>query len=108
MQTEKVILVVFTPVENADAIRKALGKAGAGKVGDYDFCSFSSRGTGRFRSGQDANPAIGEPGEYESVDEERIEVIVERTILQNVIKQVKAAHPYEEVPLYALPLLDAA
>ena len=106
MQTRKVIIVVFTPVENADDIRKALGEAGAGKVGDYDFCSFSSRGIGRFRSSQDANPAIGKPGEYESVEEERIEVVVERTILQDVIRQVKAAHPYEEVPLYALPLLD--
>jgi hypothetical protein len=106
MGSKNVVLVIFTPLSNVDAVRQALGKAGAGKIGDYDFCSFSSSGTGRFRASTNANPAIGEAGEYEAVEEERIEVRVPREILKEVIDGVKAAHPYEEVPLYAFPLED--
>jgi hypothetical protein len=90
-------LVVFAPLTHADSIRKALGDAGAGKIGNYDFCSFSSRGIGRFRGNEKSNPAIGKSGEYKAVEEERIETIVPREILQKVIEKVKAVHPYEEV-----------
>lgn len=106
MKSKNVIFVVFTPLSHADAVRQALGEAGAGKVGDYDFCSFSSRGTGRFRGNEKTNPAIGEAGKLEAVEEERIEATVPREILKEVIEKVKAAHPYEEVPAYAYPLED--
>lgn len=104
MESKNVKLVVFAPISHADAVRQALGEAGAGKIGDYDFCSFSSRGIGRFRGSKNANPAIGEPGKYEAVEEEKIEVIVPREILKEVIEKVKAAHPYEEVPFYVSAL----
>lgn len=106
MESKNVILVVFTPLSHADAVRQALGEAGAGKIGDYDFCSFSSRGTGRFRASKNATPAIGETEKHEAVEEERIEVNVPRVILKEVIESVKAAHPYEEVPFYVYPLED--
>lgn len=106
MESKNVIFAVFTPPSHADAVRQALGEAGAGKVGDYDFCSFSSLGTGRFRAGKNTNPAIGAAGAYEAVEEERIEARVPREILGEVIERVKAAHPYEEVPFYAYPLED--
>ena len=99
METQNVKLVVFTPISHADIVRKALGEAGAGKIGNYDFCSFSSRGVGRFRGNEKSNPTIGEAGKYEEVEEERIEVIVPRVILENVIKAVKKVHPYEEIAL---------
>lgn len=104
MSTENVKLVVFVPLSHADIVRQALGDAGAGKIGNYDFCSFSSRGIGRFRGNEKSNPAIGKAEEYESVEEERIEVVVRREILKEVIEKMKAAHPYEEVAfdIYAL------
>ncbi len=89
--------MVFVPVSHADIVRRALGEAGAGKIGNYDFCSFSSRGIGRFRGNENSNPAIGKAGQFEEVEEERIEVIVPREILKDVIKKMKAVHPYEEV-----------
>ncbi len=97
-------LVVFVPLSHADIVREALGNAGAGKIGNYDFCSFSSRGTGRFRGNDQSNPTIGESGNYESVEEERIEVLVPRTILKEVIEAVKKVHPYEEVAFDVYPL----
>lgn len=103
-QTENVKLVVFVPVSHADVVRKALGEAGGGKIGNYDFCSFSSRGVGRFRGNEKSNPAIGKAGNYESAEEERIEVTVPLKILKDVIEKMKAVHPYEEVAFDVYPL----
>lgn len=104
MKSENVKLVLFVPVSHADVVRQALGEAGAGRIGNYDFCSFSSKGTGRFRGNGHSNPTIGTAGEYESIEEERIEVIVSRDILKSVIEKMKAAHPYEEVAYDTYPL----
>ena len=71
MNTKNVKLVIFVPLSHADAVRQALGEAGAGKIGNYDFCSFSSRGTGRFRGNEKTNPAIGEAGKYEAAEQEK-------------------------------------
>jgi hypothetical protein len=100
-------LVVFVPSENADDVRRALGEVGAGKIGDYSFCSFSSRGTGRFLPGDGTEPAVGKPGTLEAVEEERIEVTCEESLLNRAVQAVKDVHPYEEVvidiyPTYAL------
>ena len=103
-QTANVKLVIFTPISHADIVRKALGEVGAGKIGNYDFCSFSSRGVGRFRGNEQSNPAIGEVGQYEAVEEERIEVIVPREILEKVIQAIKEVHPYEEVAYDVYPI----
>ena len=103
-QTQNVKLVVFTPIAYGDIIRKALGEAGAGKIGNYDFCSFSSRGVGRFKGNEKSNPTIGEAGKYEEVEEERIEVIVPRVILEKAIRAVKKVHPYEEVAFDIYPI----
>lgn len=104
METKNIKLVVFVPISHADAIRKVLGEVGAGQIGNYDFCSFSSRGVGRFRGNEKSNPAIGRAGKYEAVEEEKIEVIVPREILKEVIEKIKAVHPYEEVALDIYPI----
>ena len=104
MPSQNVKFVVFVPISHADAVRQVLGEVGAGKIGNYDFCSFSSRGTGRFRGNEKTNPAIGEAKKYEAVEEERIEAIMPREILKEVIEKVKAAHPYEEVAFDIYPI----
>jgi hypothetical protein len=98
-------IVVFTPLSHADQVREALAKAGAGHIGNYDACSFSSRGVGRFRPLKGAKPFIGEVGEIETVEEERIEVICPANILEKVLKEVKKAHPYEEPAIDVYPLV---
>lgn len=92
-------IVVFVPEKHADIVREAIGKAGAGKINNYTFCSFSSKGIGRFKPEEGAHPTIGEVGKLEAVEEERIEVVCERKILTSVIEAIKKVHPYEEVAL---------
>lgn len=103
---ELIKLVVFVPEENADMVRKALGEAGAGKIGEYSYCSYSIKGVGRFKPSKDANPHIGSAGELEAVDEERIEVACEKDQAAKIIEVIKKVHPYEEVVIDAYPMLQ--
>ena len=102
---ELVKLVVFVPEEDANKVRQALGKAGAGKIGEYTYCSFSIKGTGRFIPSKKANPAKGKAEQMEEVAEERIEVACEKDQVQKIIKQIKNVHPYEEVVIDIYPML---
>jgi hypothetical protein len=102
---ELVKLVVFVPEENADAVRQALGEAGAGKIGDYTFCSYSIKGVGRFKPGEDADPHIGSQGKLEAVDEERIEVACDKEQVKDIIEVIKKVHPYEEIVIDIYPML---
>lgn len=104
--SQYVTLVVIVPESHADQVREAMGKAGAGKVGNYSFCSFSIKGTGRFKPDEKANPFIGTKGEIEAVAEERIETICSRESLKSAIAAIKASHPYEEIPLSIYPIYD--
>ncbi|HEX5565306.1 MAG TPA: Nif3-like dinuclear metal center hexameric protein, partial [Sporosarcina sp.] len=98
-------LAVFCPVEHADGLREVLAKSGAGAIGDYAGCSFTSTGTGRFTPSAGADPFIGEVGKMEEVTEERIEVVLPGPIRSKVLKAMLAAHPYEE-PAYDFFVLD--
>jgi hypothetical protein len=99
-------IVVFVPASHADSVRDIMGKAGAGKIGNYDFCSFSTKGIGRFLPNDGANPTIGKVGNLEAVEEERIEVVCEKYLLEKVVSAIKMVHPYEEVALDVYPLLQ--
>ncbi len=98
--------MVFVPETHADGVRVAMGEAGAGKIGNYTHCSFSSRGVGRFTPSEGANPHIGEVGKFEEVVEERIEILCSRENLVAVLSAMKTAHPYEEVAFDVYPLED--
>jgi hypothetical protein len=92
-------IVVFVPLAEANALREVIGKAGAGRLGNYAYCSFSMRGVGRFRPEAGAQPAIGRVGQLEEVEEERIEVTCDSALVRDVIAAIVAAHPYEEPAL---------
>lgn len=116
MEYKYLKIVVYVPVTQADKIRQVLAEAGAGhipltsgqagQVGKYDSCSFSVKGVGRFRPLEGAKPAIGEVGQIEEVEEERIETVVAAEKLEEVLTAVKAAHPYEEPAIDVYPLLN--
>jgi hypothetical protein len=100
-------LIVFVPLTHAANVRVALASSGAGSIGNYDSCSFSSKGVGRFRPLQGSNAFIGEVGKVEEVEEERIETEVLEEKLQAVLTAVKAAHPYEQPAIHVIgPLLN--
>jgi len=97
-------LVVTVPITHADVVRKAIGDAGGGRVGNYSHCSFSARGVGRFLPLEGASPAIGSIGIPEEVEEERIEMNIEDSSVEAVVNAIKKVHPYEEISIdiYAL------
>ncbi|MDO8552101.1 MAG: hypothetical protein Q7S01_01070 [bacterium] len=97
-------IIVYVPLANADAVRKAIGYAGGGKIGNYSFCSFSSRGVGRFLPETGAHPATGEIGKLEQVEEERIEFVCEPELRAKVVEAIKRAHPYEEPAIDIWPV----
>ncbi len=81
-----------------------MAQAGCGHIGKYDFCSFSTKGVGRFRALKGANPFIGKIGKIEKVEEERIETICPKAKLKKALAAIASAHPYEEpaVDVYSL------
>jgi hypothetical protein len=99
-------IVIYVPVTHADKIRATLAKAGAGHIGNYDSCSFSVRGVGRFRGLEGSHPAIGQPGRVEEVEEERIETACEEKNLGAILEEVKKVHPYEEPAIDVYPTLN--
>lgn len=98
-------LVVFVPTSHADKVREAIAKEGAGKIGNYEACSFSNDGEGRFRALQDANPFVGEVGQLHIEQEVRVEVVLPDSKKGRVVKAMLQAHPYEE-PAYDLIRLE--
>ncbi|MEE9391343.1 MAG: Nif3-like dinuclear metal center hexameric protein [Planctomycetota bacterium] len=104
-------VVVFVPDSAAPAIRKALSDCGAGRIGAYESCSFSTPGRGSFRGLKDSRPTIGKKGRLEEVDELRLEMVCSLADLPKIQEAIKGAHPYEEpawevYPLAARPLAD--
>jgi dinuclear metal center YbgI/SA1388 family protein len=89
-------LVVFVPTAAADGLVDALAEAGAGKLGDYERCAWTTEGTGTFRPLAGANPTIGAVGEVERVTEARVEMVVPHRARAAVVAALRAAHPYEE------------
>lgn len=107
-KTNKLLkLVTFVPTEATNTVLNALYEAGAGKIGDYDHCSFSVTGTGTFRPSKDANPTIGEKGQHTEVTEKRVEVLVPVHVQARVLHALKNHHPYEEVAYYLSELRNA-
>jgi dinuclear metal center YbgI/SA1388 family protein len=99
-------LVTFIPKENASQVTKALYDAGAGQVGDYENCSFQLDGIGTFMPTESTSPYIGEHQKQTYVDETRVELVFPGHLKGKILKALKAAHPYEEVAYYFLPLLN--
>jgi len=108
MQKEQkplVKIVIYTPTSHADQVRATLASAGAGHIGNYDYCSFSVKGTGRFRPLEGSNPHIGEHDKIEEVEEERIETICPQEKVTKIVAKIREVHPYEEPAIDVYPLL---
>lgn len=99
-----VTLIFTVPETHANVVRQAMGQAGAGKVGNYTFCSFSTKGVGRFMPNEQANQFLGQTHVLETVIEERIETVCHRDYLESVIAAIKQAHPYETIVIDIYPV----
>lgn len=97
-------VVVYLPVNAVAAVREAMAEAGAGQIGGYSRCSFSSSGHGTFFAGQGTTPVAGETGQLNTVEEVRLEMVCDETSLLDVGRALVAAHPYEEPAWHSVTL----
>ena len=98
-------LVVFVPSEALDAVRDALFAAGAGRIGEYERCSWYTEGVGTFFGGEGTLPAVGERGREERVPEVRLETVFPEERHDEVLTALLDAHPYEAPAYDVYPLL---
>jgi hypothetical protein len=89
-------LIVFVPREALDTVRAALFEAGAGRIGEYERCSWYTEGTGTFLGGAGTSPSVGQAGREERVAELRLETVFPVERQEEVIAALREAHPYEE------------
>ena len=99
-------LVSFVPGGKTGDVLDALYLAGAGQIGNYKNCSFTSEGTGTFKPDEGAIPSVGTVNVQEFVEESRIEVIFPTHLQHKIITALRKAHPYEEVAYYVTALLN--
>ena len=97
-------LVVFVPREALDPVREAVFAAGAGRIGDYERCSWYTEGTGTFLGGESTEPSVGQPGREERVAELRLETVYPADREAEVVAALRRAHPYEEPAFDLYPL----
>ena len=97
-------IIVFIPQEHTETVKEALFKAGAGKIGNYDCCSFESQGIGQFKPLKGSTPFLGSEDIVEKVAEVKLEMVCSKSNINKAIEAMKEAHPYEEVAYDILKL----
>lgn len=96
-------IVTFVPAKHVDAVARAMFKQGAGRIGDYEQCSYRIEGQGTFFGTKHTNPAAGKRGKLERVDEVRLEMVCLANRVPQVAAAMTEAHPYEEVAYDVYP-----
>jgi|SRR5690554_4884911 len=99
-------LCFCVPVDHAEETKKAVFRAGGGRIGDYDCCAWQTLGQGQFRPLEGSNPHLGQHGQLEHVDELKVELVCEDHLIRDVVEAMRRAHPYEE-PAYEVYRLEA-
>lgn len=103
---KKVKIFVTIPTENVNNVRIAMCEAGAGLIGNYSFCSSSSKCIGTFIPNNNAKPYIGNNNHLEFVEEEKLEAICDVENVKKVCEAIRKSHPYEEPAIDIVPLID--
>lgn len=103
---KRVKIFVTVPLENLEMIRNIVCETGAGIIGDYTYCTSSTKSLGTFKPNDNTNPYIGEKNNLEFVEEEKLEVICDIDKVKKVITKLKEVHPYEEPAIDIVPLID--
>ncbi len=97
MNGQLVSLVLYIPNSHFETVQNALFRAGAGKIGNYSECGFSHEGLGTFKPLDGSMPYIGEQGKRTAEIEKRLEVILPKYKLGEVLSAMNDSHPYEEI-----------
>lgn len=99
-------LTFYVPTNDKEKVKDALFAVGAGKIGNYDCCSWEVAGTGQFRALSGSNPSIGEQDKVEKVAEMRIEMVCLEKDIEAIIQALKDSHPYETPAYDVIQMLD--
>lgn len=86
-------LKTYVPLEHIEKVASALFHAGAGNIGNYDECSFSTTGIGTFRANNNATPFVGEKDVRHHEEEKSLEVIVPKALKGKITTALLHAHP---------------
>ena len=103
---ERVKIVVTIPIKDVDKVRNAVCNSGAGIIGNYSYCTSSTKSLGTFKPNDNANPYIGEKEKIEFVEEEKLEFVCDVDNVKRVLTKLREAHPYEEPAIDIYPLID--
>lgn len=102
----KVKIFVTVPIENVDEVRNAISGAGAGVIGNYSYCTSSTKVVGTFKPNDIAKPFIGKNNNLEFVEEEKLEFVCDIDKVKLVLSKLRQVHPYEEPAIDIVPLLN--
>lgn len=103
---KRVKIFVTIPIEYVEKVRNAVCEIGAGIIGDYSYCTSSTKSVGTFKPNDNANPYIGEKNNLEFVEEEKLEFVCDINIVKKGISKLREVHPYEEPAIDIIPLID--
>jgi hypothetical protein len=98
-------LAFFVPPSHVDVVKNAVFAAGAGRIGDYEHCSWQVLGQGQFRPLDGSQPFLGQTGVVEQVQEWKVELVVADELIRPVLAALKQSHPYE-TPAYEVWRLE--
>ncbi|GAA4963300.1 Nif3-like dinuclear metal center hexameric protein [Algibacter aquimarinus] len=90
-------LTTYIPKNEAELLRAALFKIGAGNIGNYSECSFNVDGFGTYKGNEDSNPSKGERGKTHTEEETKITITYSKHLESRIIKTLFNVHSYEEV-----------
>lgn len=98
-------LCFYVPQSHLEQVKSALFEVGAGRIGDYDQCCWQIQGQGQFRPLPGSLPFLGQQGQVEHVEEFRVEMICPQDTIEDAVRALRAAHPYEQ-PAYDVIKLE--
>ena len=90
-------LNTYIPTTSLETVKESLYQVGAGAIGNYKNCSFSSSGTGEFTPIEGANPTKGSLHQAEQVNETQLQLVFTADQEASIIKTLIEVHPYETV-----------
>lgn len=98
-------LFTYAPLDFEEKIKNELFAVGAGHIGNYNECSFTTKGLGTFKANEGAKPFVGKRNERHKENEVKIEIIFPNWLQNQLINTLLKVHPYEE-PAYDIVQLN--
>ena len=101
-------ITVYTTIENAPSLLKAMNEAGSGNIGNYSDCGTYYEVFGQYKPLEASKPYNGRINVIENIKEVKIEVFCEEIYLNNVLNVMLKNHPYETPVYYVIPLKQSS